>query len=113
MAQPQDPRLRSGVAGCLHLSWRLLVHVLGSLDAWLHSERRRLGAGDGRGVVGQAEVAEGELADQQVTSAGIRRRVPQLRQGPYLDLADALARQVEALADLFQCPGFTVVEAET
>jgi hypothetical protein len=63
-------------------------------------------------MVGQAEVAQGKLFDQQVASAGIRRRVPQLRHGPYLDLSNALARQVEALADLCQCPRLTAVEAE-
>lgn len=53
------------------------------------------------------------LADQQVASVGIRQQVPQLRHGLCLDLAGALARQLHLLADLFQCPGLTAVEAET
>jgi hypothetical protein len=57
--------------------------------------------------------AGGELADQQVASVGIRQQVPQFRHGLRLDLAGALASQLHALADLFQCPRLTAVEAET
>ena len=111
VAQPQDPRLRSGVSGYLHWSWCLLVHVSRSLEARLHSERQLLVLAVNAGW--SARQSRRQLFDQQVASAGIRRRVPQLRHGPCLDLADALAGQVEALADLFQCPRLTAVEAET
>src|SRR4029077_17810876 len=45
--------------------------------------------------------------------AGVARGVPELRHRPCLDLADALAGQLEALADLFEGPGLATMKSET
>src|SRR5438552_1819540 len=49
---------------------------------------------------------------QQVAGAGVTGRMPQLRHGASLDLAYALAREVEVLAHLFEGARLTAVEAE-
>src|SRR5437588_10371837 len=54
-----------------------------------------------------------ELNGEEVAGAGVARRVPELRHGPGLDLADALAGEVEVLAHLFESAGLTPVEAES
>src|SRR5262245_19316869 len=51
-------------------------------------------------------------AREGVARAGVGRRVPQLRQGPGLDLADPLTREVEELAHLFERARLTPVEPE-
>src|SRR5664280_752651 len=49
---------------------------------------------------------------QEVAGAGVRGRMPELRHGPGLDLADPLAGQVEVLADLLERAGLAPIEAE-
>ena len=52
------------------------------------------------------------LDGEQIAGAGVRRRVPELRHRPGLDLADPLARQVEVLSDLLEGARLAAVEAE-
>src|SRR2546423_11851401 len=49
---------------------------------------------------------------QEVARARVRRRMAQLRHRPRFDLADALPREVEVLADLFQRARLPPIEAE-
>src|SRR5262249_8788343 len=49
---------------------------------------------------------------EEVARAGVGGRVAQLRHRAGFDLADALAREVEELADLFEGPGLATVESE-
>src|SRR5690349_12888715 len=49
---------------------------------------------------------------EEVARAGVGGRVAELRHRARLDLADALAREVEELADLFEGSGFAAVEPE-
>src|SRR5581483_11520387 len=49
---------------------------------------------------------------EQVACARVARRVPQLRHRACLDLADALAGEVEVLAHLFERARLAAVEAE-
>ena len=66
-----------------------------------------------RGQAVRAPVAARDGSDgEEVAGAGVGGRVPQLRHGPCLDLADPLAGQVEVLPDLLEGPGFTAVQPE-
>src|SRR5688572_6240808 len=49
---------------------------------------------------------------EEVACAGVGRGVPELRHRPGLDLADALAREVEELTHLFERSGLTPIQAE-
>ena len=49
---------------------------------------------------------------EQVAGAGVARGVPQLRHGTGFDLANALAGEVEVLADLFERARLATVETE-
>src|SRR5258705_1955919 len=61
---------------------------------------------------GIRDVLSGRLRRQQLAGADVDRRVPELRHGPGLDLADALTGELEALADLLEGPRLAPVEAE-
>src|SRR4051812_47823311 len=52
------------------------------------------------------------LRGQELPGADVDRRVPELRHGTGLDLADALPRELEALANLLEGPRLAAVEAE-
>src|SRR5690606_15611487 len=57
--------------------------------------------------------ADGAVSDsEQVAGAGVAARVTQLAHRPRLDLADALAGEVEVLADLLERARFAAIEAE-
>jgi len=49
---------------------------------------------------------------EKVAGTGVGRRVTQLRHRARLDLTDALTREVEVLAHLFESAGFTTIETE-
>src|SRR5437899_5805421 len=51
-------------------------------------------------------------ARQELAGADVDRRVPKLRHGPGLDLADALTGELERLAHLFERAGLAAVETE-
>src|SRR5690606_12257815 len=72
---------------------------------------RAPGPGATRGAPGTCRCPVG-LDREQVAGAGVGRRVPQLRHRPRLDLADALAGEVEVLAHLLERPRLAPVEAE-
>src|SRR5690606_2487561 len=59
--------------------------------------------------ISRPERRSGEAAEaldrEEVAGAGVARRVAQLRHRTRLDLADALTREVEVLADLFERAG--------
>src|SRR4029079_16646625 len=61
---------------------------------------------------GKGEVGA-DLDGQEVAGAGVGAGVTQLGHGTRLDLADALAGEIEVLADLFEGAGLAAVEAET
>src|SRR5207248_9722812 len=103
---------RSPVSGCRASSVTTrspppVVTVAASTPSWTRKRAKRLarrcywcGASAGR--------SDGE----QVACAGVGARVAQLRHRTRLDLADALPRQVEVLADLFERPRLSAVETE-
>src|SRR5437588_6009932 len=75
--------------------------------------RKRTGAPPrGRGPRKRDRLLRARLDGEEVARAGVARGVAQLRHGPGLDLADALAGQVEVLADLLERAGLAAVEAE-
>src|SRR6266478_8470411 len=60
----------------------------------------------------RVDLVASPLRGQQLACADVDRRVPELRHGPGLDLANALTGELEALADLLEGPRLAPVEAE-
>src|SRR5438067_4603256 len=71
-----------------------------------------LGTGMSIAPAGGARERERCSDGEEVPGAGVARGVAQLRHGPGLDLADALAGEVEVLPDLFERAGLAPVEPE-
>src|SRR6188508_614998 len=67
----------------------------------------------GGGVIPRPSCCSMGISDaEQFLGAGVGARVTQLRHGPCLDLADALAGEVEVLAHVLEGAGLAAVEAE-